>query len=168
MKKIIIPIALVVVSIGGWKYFDYQKKKKEAFDRVGSISVLVTPVKSELAKLYSERYEMLVSFEKAVGGKLPDALKAPFTGSLVSEQDLAAYDQYQLQVTNRLGELLSRPELKKRIKDLEILENKINKKRAEYAELAGESVDLVTKFKTGQPPAPEFPAEKVLHQMPKK
>lgn len=166
-KKIILIGAIVITLItAGGIYWNQknQKEKAASMERVTLLSQQVQPLKTELIDLYQKRYDLLLSWHKATGSKSTLPIEAPSKVELKTEQDLQAYDLFQMQITNQFSAMLTRPEFMKRIKELEVIEHQINRKRNEYHSLAIEADDLIQKYKTGQSLVPVFPAEKLLHQ----
>lgn len=167
-KPIIIGVAVLVIIAGGVALnFKKQKEKKEATDRVVVLSQQAEAAKGEMLELYQKRYQVLVNWEKIAKEKIPFSIKDPITTELKTEQDIATFEAYQLSVSNQFTALLAKPEFNKKIKELDMLEHQINKKRAEYHSYGFEADDLIQKHSTGQLQIPVFPAEKILRGMKK-
>jgi flagellar basal body-associated protein FliL len=164
-KKVIISIVLMIVVGGGifaWSK-KHQQEKADASVRYAQLVPEVTASRDALIAEYQKRYERMIAWKKASGGALNPNLEKPFSGTLTNEADLASFDQYQNEITNELSNLLASEHAQKsRPKDLEKIEESINRTRAKYHEHAFEENHLIQKFDLGKTDAPIFPAEKMI------
>jgi hypothetical protein len=167
MKK---PLFITSVAIGisglltAGFYFQYWKPRKESIQKVNEVASQVVPIAKELLSLYRDRFDLMIQWQKISGEKLPEDFAQAPDLKLQTEGDFKDFDAFQMKVTNHLSSLLSHSEVRKKIKDLEKVEEKINKKRQKYHDAAIEADDLIEKFRTGQHKFPVFPAEALLHQ----
>ncbi len=167
MKKnslMISGVAAVSVLIGVVFYSGYWKPREESIQKVNEVAIQVQPIAKELLNLYQERFDLMIQWQKVSGGKLPGEFSKIPDLKLETEADFRDFDSFQTKVTNHLSSLLSNPEIQKKIKDLERIEEKINKNRQKYHNSAIEADDLIQKFRTGQQKIPIFPAEAMLHE----
>ena len=162
-------ILLLAIIIGGvFLTIRYRANKLEATNKVDSASKDVRAIRDEMVQLYQDRYELTLNWSKSAGIEAPDQIKAPFTRTLNTAQDLKDFDQYQVRVTDQLSLLLaSEVAMKKKPHELEKLEESINRKRAAYHVVSLEADDLIKKYGTGQPAIPVFQPEQMLHDQKK-
>ena len=163
-KKITISLAVVLISAGVMMFVKYKRDQSESIIRVNQLAELAAIHRTDLVNLYQERHKLLLSWQKISKIKLPENLAQPHEGELKTESELKVFDQRQHQISNQFNVMLQKSEsLKKKIRDLQIIEEGINRKRNEYHAVAFESADLIRKYRTGQNSIPAFPAEKLLH-----
>jgi len=167
IPKITLAVAMVLGGI--FLTVLHQKHKAEAISKVDEVYKTVKPIRDEMVQLYQDRYELAVNWSKEAKLELPDQIKAPFTRELKTEQDLRDFDLYQVHVTDLLSILLSNElAMKHKPKELEKLEESINRKRAAYHVVSLEADDLIKKYGTGQTAIPVFQPEQMLHDQQKK
>ena len=157
--------AIVILFAGGAFWAQKYKSQKEAehahFLELVSQS---TSTRDELVKQYEKRYELLLNWSKESGIKINPNLLTPFRSPLLTDADFLSFDQYQNEVTNELSKLASSETAQKsRPKELEKLEESINRTRVKYHETAFEQNRLIEHFHYEPKIAPIFPAEKLLH-----
>jgi hypothetical protein len=161
-------IVAVVASVDAiYSYIQHQKNRSESITKVSGIATEIEPIVGELVALYQKRYDLLIQWQKIAGGKLPAEVQTAPKLEMKSSADFKAFDEFQMRVTNYLGTLLSNPEIRKRIKDLEKIEAEINRKREKYHSSALEADDLIEKYNTGQAMIPVFPVEEMIHKQKK-
>jgi len=164
-KPILMAILVLMVGAAVFGYFRYQKQKKEEEIKITELQQEGTSAKSELMKLYEERHQLTLDWSKSAGEEAPANIKVPFSGTLNSETDFAAYDLFQTNITQQLSYLLNSPKaMKVKPSNLEKLEESINRTRSHYHEYSFEENDLISKYGVKQPPAPVFPAEKSMRR----
>jgi hypothetical protein len=166
--KIIAVLVLILVIASAVLFSLNRKHKAESTVRVNDIITLTDPMKKDLMDLYQKRQELLETWMKAASPKAAKNTPTSEKIELMTEKDFQNYDMFQTEISNQFSALLTQPMFMKRIKELEVIEHQINKKRNEYSELANEADTLIKKYNTGQKEILMFPAEKLLFQMKKK
>ena len=134
---------------------------------MSTLSEQIGPIRNEIINLYQKRFELVTAWAKIAKSKIPADLTTPVNTNLISEQDFQNFDQHQMKITNYIVNLLSNPEVKKKIADLEKLETQINSKRAIYHTLANDTNAMIKKFNTGQAMIPTFFMERLVEKQKK-
>lgn len=167
-KKIILSTVLVISSIIAMLFIKFKNDQGASIIRVKQLTELCDAQRTDMLNLYNERQKLLFGWQKISKIKIPEKLTQTYNGELINELDLKKFDELQHQISNQFNLMLQKSEaLKKKIRELQIIEEAINKKRVEYHSSAFEASDLIQKFRTGQKPVPVFPAEKMLKSMKK-
>ncbi len=167
-KKIIVSIILALMGAGIFIFMKYQRDKNDSTSKVNQLTSQSTSLRSELLGLYQQRHELLLKWQKQSKLKLPEEISKLNKGELTTELELKTFDELQNKISTQFNLMLQNSEvLSKKIRELQTIEETINRKRNEYHTQAFEADDLIKKYNTGQPVIPVFPAEKLLHDMQK-
>ena len=166
-SKLIALAVLILVMVSSVLFTLHRKHKAESVERVAALTKLTEPMKSELIELYQKRQDLLAVWMKAAGSKAAQNTPTSEKVELKTVKDFQNFDMFQTEVSNQFSALLTQPAFTKRIKELEKIEEQINRKRNEYSAFAAEADDLIRKYSTGQNEIIMFPAEKILHDMKK-
>jgi hypothetical protein len=175
-------IAILVVLAGimiGLSYRAQQKKK--ALEQFAVLQSEVVTQGTELVQLYEKRRLLLVQWEKSLRGGahstnkgapdlvLPEEMRAPkrdWAKAYSDQEGFEAFDRFQNQITEFFSRYLgSELAQKSRPKELEKLEESINRIRAGYHQKAFQANDLIERYLNDQKPLPVLPAEKEIHRM---
>ncbi len=166
-RKVIALLSILLIAGAAFSFIKSQQKKNQSIGRVNEITAMISKNRTELLTHYQNRYELLIKWSKQSKVPLPAELIA-YQGELNTESELVSFDQLQNKISEQFNYLLkTSTSLAKNIRELQLIEEKINKTRNEYHLLSFEADDLIEKYNTGQTQIPVFPSEKMLHQLKK-
>ncbi len=166
-RKVIALLSILLIAGAAFSFIKSQQKKNESISRVNEITAMISKNRSELLTHYQNRFELLTKWSKQSKVMMPPELNA-YQGELNTESELIAFDQLQNKISEQFNLLLKTSTLAaKNIRELQLIEEKINKTRNEYHQLSFEADDLIEKYNTSQTMIPVFPSEKMLHQLKK-